>query len=187
MIFACFFTELGYVAKIVEAVEVECVETTGEFDYDLMMDTTQPPLPSYDASPSLLHNQHFQDNTYSTESDSSPNTSTAKSQPTLMDYVNQPKYIIFQENLLSLLKFCPGCSQPIIDTTITTQGTMVAVHYHCLGGCAKIWYSQPRLNRTGVGTILAAASVPISGTTFQVISDYSKSINLQLMGKTRYN
>ena len=58
----------------------------------------------------------------------------------------QPKCIVFENQLKELFKCRPQCQQPIIHLEKVVTGTVVSIMYACLQGHMYSWQSQPTLD-----------------------------------------
>ncbi|XP_004919757.2 uncharacterized protein LOC100493420 isoform X1 [Xenopus tropicalis] len=92
-------------------------------------------------------------------------------------YVRHRKFIIFEENLDSLLYLIKcqhqqtqPCQAPIIDIQKSIDGSMVQVKLVCLDGHdSLIWNSQPLSGDIPVGNVLLANCVLLCGSSFQKV------------------
>ena len=83
-------------------------------------------------------------------------------------YVQQNKYIVFDECLKSLayqIK-CSKCSGPVEDIASSSKGTMVKLDLTCMEGhLFHSWRSQPIIKEVHVGNIIGSIAVLFSGGT----------------------
>lgn len=63
--------------------------------------------------------------------------------------LDQQVYLVFEDNLEKLFKYCMECGSPvsIIDKK-SFQGTKVTFFMTCLSGCETRWDSQPKCSGT---------------------------------------
>lgn len=61
--------------------------------------------------------------------------------------VDDRVYLVYENKLEELMKFCSKCGSPIasIDKK-SCRGTQVNYHFTCLSGCESSWCSQPKLD-----------------------------------------
>lgn len=76
----------------------------------------------------------------------------------------QPKYLVFENNLLSLFKVCAHCRSSATEVKKTIIGTFLRLRQSCFDcGHHRNWDSQPFLNNIPAGNILLSASILFSG------------------------
>ena len=97
------------------------------------------------------------------------------------------KFIIFWSKLLLLFKFCFRCGAHACITSTTIIGTHLVVKLLCSNGHEPRWESQPLINGTAAGNLLLAACILFTGGTFRRTEEIFKLLNLQCLGKTRFN
>lgn len=74
------------------------------------------------------------------------------------------KFIVFEDNLLSLFNYCSNCGNKS-EVTKKIMGTCIHISQHCLH-CSHVrdWYSQPFVkNSMPAGNILLSAAILFSG------------------------
>ncbi|KAL9958118.1 hypothetical protein ACROYT_G035089 [Oculina patagonica] len=56
----------------------------------------------------------------------------------------QRTFIVYEDNLKELYRFCPNCGSPTITRNeVQNEGSQLSVHLTCLNGCSYKWQSQP--------------------------------------------
>ena len=98
----------------------------------------------------------------------------------------QKKFIVFENELLKLFKFCQQCGSPTDTTTTTRHGSMVTVKTSCLSGHTVTWESQPQVEGTAAGNLLITAAIVFSGNTYKHAADFAKHLNLQFISSSYY-
>ena len=98
----------------------------------------------------------------------------------------QKKFIVFENELLKLFKFCQQCGSPTDTTTMTQHGSMVTVKTSCTNGHTLTWESQPWVKGTAAGNLLITAAIVFSGTTYKHSADFAKHLNLQFISSSYY-
>lgn len=104
----------------------------------------------------------------------------------------EPKYIVFQSQLLLLFKFCQVCKaeNPLIE--IVTDGTLVIVNTTCGNpACGKknnMWKSQPLLPKTKVnaGDFLLSFAILVSGGSPTKVINMFRHMGLATMSNESY-
>ena len=98
------------------------------------------------------------------------------------------KYIVFQNELQQLMKYCPVCGSAVIKNESTTLGTLLCVTLTCLNLHTFKWQSQPMLGRMPAGNLLVSSAILLSGSTYTKMANFSEILNLQFLGeKTFYS
>ena len=97
------------------------------------------------------------------------------------------KFIVFENELLKLFKFCQQCGSPT-DTTTIQHGSMVTVKTSCMSGHTVTWGSQPQVKGTAAGNLLITAAIVFSGNThtYKHAADFAKHLNLQFISSSYY-
>lgn len=98
----------------------------------------------------------------------------------------QKKFIVFENELLKLFKFCQQCGSPTDTTTMIQHGSMVTVKTSCMSGHTVTWESQPRVKGTAAGNLLITAAIVFSGNTYKHAADFAKHLNLQFISSSYY-
>ena len=109
----------------------------------------------------------------------SPSTSTDTDSLTSgspANYTN--KFVVFQDQLDSLLNFCSKCGKPITKKVRFTTGSMLSVKMECHGGHDYTWQSQPVVNRTPMGNILMSAAILFAGLTHAAVAEMAACLGL---------
>ena len=98
----------------------------------------------------------------------------------------QKKFIVFENELLKLFKFCQQCGSPTDTTTMIQHGSMVTVKTSCMSGHMVTWKSQPQVKGTAAGNLLITAAIVFSGNTYKHAADFAKQLNLQFISSSYY-
>ena len=98
----------------------------------------------------------------------------------------EKKYIVFENKLDKLFKFCQQCGSIIVTKTKHLKGSMTTIKSTCLRGHTNTWQSQPMVNGEAAGNLLIPAEILFSGNTYQHIHDFAKFLNVQLMSSSHY-
>ena len=98
----------------------------------------------------------------------------------------QKKFIVFENELLKLFKFCQQCGSPTDTTTMIQHGSMVTVKTSCMSGHTVTWKSQPQVKGTAAGNLLITAAIVFSGNTYKHAADFAKHLNLQFISSSYY-
>ena len=101
-------------------------------------------------------------------------------------YLNKKKFIVFENELLKLFKFCQQCGSPTDTTTMIQHGSMVTVKTSCMSGHTVTWKSQPQVKGTAAGNLLITAAIVFSGNTYKHAADFAKHLNLQFISSYYY-
>ena len=96
------------------------------------------------------------------------------------------KYIVFENELDKLFKFCQQCGRTIATKTKHLKGSMITIKSTCLCGHSNTWQSQSMVNGAAAGNLLIPAAILFSGNTYQHIHDFAKCLNVQLMSSSHY-
>ena len=97
------------------------------------------------------------------------------------------KYIVFEENLDELHRFCKECGSPVTETSRFVSGSLVGYRISCHAGHSYVWRSQPHQHELPLGNLMIAAAILIIGCTFAKIGAFASALNLQLFGKSVFN
>ena len=98
----------------------------------------------------------------------------------------QKKFIVFENELLKLFKFCQQCGSPTDTTTMIQHGSMATVKTSCMSGHMVTWKSQPQVKGTAAGNLLITAAIVFSGNTYKHAADFAKQLNLQFISSSYY-
>ena len=98
----------------------------------------------------------------------------------------QKKFIVFENELLKLFKFCQQCGSPTDTTTMIQHGSIVTVKTSCMSGHMVTWKSQPQVKGTAAGNLLITAAIVFSGNTYKHAADFAKQLNLQFISSSYY-
>ena len=99
--------------------------------------------------------------------------------------VTDRKYIVFEKQLVLLLRRCQECGEPIKRNEKKTTGSMITVTSTCVSGHRHVWHSQPSLGRAPVGNILIAAAILMSGL-YQAYSLFASLLNLAFIARSAF-
>lgn len=94
------------------------------------------------------------------------------------DPLSQPKYVVFEDNLMSLFQQCPMCGLHTESEITQRQGSYIAVRQDCLCGYQRRWESQPRIGATPAGNVLMCAALLFSGCSASKIFRMFSFFNL---------
>ena len=84
-------------------------------------------------------------------------------------------------------KFCFTCGAHASITSATIIGTHLVVKLLSSNGHKPRLESQPLINGTAAGHLLLAACILFTGGTFRRTEEIFKLLNLQCLGKIRFN
>ena len=104
----------------------------------------------------------------------------------------QRVFLVYEEKLKELLRFCPICGSLIIPENtveVFNEGSQLSLRLNCMGSCTYKWQSQPLLSDLkGAGNLLVTAGIFFSGIPFAKFESFAKLTNLKFIGKgTFYN
>ena len=85
------------------------------------------------------------------------------------------KYIVFEENLEELHRFCKDCGSSVTEKSQFTSGSSVRCH----AGHSYTWRSQPYQHDQPLGNIMMAAAILVTGCTYAKISAFAGVLQLQ--------
>ncbi|XP_051985367.1 uncharacterized protein LOC127645746 [Xyrauchen texanus] len=101
---------------------------------------------------------------------------------------HENKIIVNESSLMSLFKFCQTCGKPISSKTIVDVGAQRKMDWTCLGGHVGSWKSSRDVRGMPEVNLLAAAAVLFRGGTYTELSDWCKTMGVQMIGhSTFYN
>jgi solute carrier family 8 (sodium/calcium exchanger) len=93
-------------------------------------------------------------------------------------HITQVKYIVFEENLLSLFTKCFSCGSHSINNKKFVNGTFLHIKQTC-NVCEAVnnWDSQPHIKNFPAGNILLSASILYTGSlpekAIQLLNSFS--------------
>ena len=97
------------------------------------------------------------------------------------------KYIVFEEQLEELHRFCKDCGSPVTEKTRFTSGSSVGYRVRCHAGHSYTWRSQPYQHDQPLGNIMMAAAILITGCTYAKISAFAAVLQLQFFSKSLFH
>lgn len=164
------------IVTVDQAVQVQCIQS-------------QPSLASHHQSQSttshtdsqLSASSHHTDETYSPDTDTDY-MDTTNTQP-VEDIC---KYLVFESELVKLLRFCPNCGSCITDISKTISGSCLTVSYSCFAGHSDIWRSQPLIHHMPAGNLLLSAAILLSGATYSKTEQFSKILSMPILSRSEY-
>ena len=102
----------------------------------------------------------------------------------------QRVFLIYEQKLQELLRFCPKCGMLIEQESIqevNNEGSQLSLRLNCLNNCNYKWQSQPPLQDIkGAGNLLLSAGIFFCGIPFSKFESLSKLINFKCIGKGTY-
>ena len=98
------------------------------------------------------------------------------------------KILVCEEKLDQLFSccVCQECQGPVISTSKTLMGSMIAAQLSCLNGHTQSWQLQPYIRGTPEGNVLLAASILLSGNTYEHVNGIAKLLRLSFIGKSAF-
>ena len=118
----------------------------------------------------------------------SPSTSTdndSTSGSLVGNYTN--KYVVFQDQLDSLLNCCSKYGKPIPKKGRFTTGSILSVQMECHGGHDYTWQSQPVVNRTPMGNVLISAAILFAGLTQAAVAEMAACLGMLLFTQPQFD
>lgn len=115
---------------------------------------------------------------------STGSVSTSSSGDTATGWAER-KWIVNESHLLQLFKTCPKCSSAITETTITTRGSQIRIHWTC-GNHSGDWQSCPDRRRMPENNLLICASVVFTGSTHTDLADWATLLNVPIPQRTQF-
>ena len=102
----------------------------------------------------------------------------------------QRVFLIYEQKLKELLRFCPRCGALIVPESIEevqNEGTQLTLKLNCMNNCSYKWQSQPALcDIKGAGNLLVSAGIFFCGIPFSKFQSFSRLINLKCIGQGTY-
>jgi hypothetical protein len=126
------------------------------------------------------------DTSYVPEAESSLLSESASSVHADISFVDTRKFIVFENCLDELFKFCQHCGSAIESITKFVRGSMLGVRSVCSKGCEKTWHSQPQIRNMAVGNLILAGAVLFCGGQYSKIHDIASCMNLAVISKSTF-
>ncbi|XP_078365926.1 uncharacterized protein LOC144650142 [Oculina patagonica] len=99
----------------------------------------------------------------------------------------QRVFLVYEENLKELLRFCPNCGALVIPENtveVNNEGSQLSLKLNCMDNCTYKWQSQPTLcDVKGAGNLLLTCGIFFSGIPFAKFQSFAKLTNLKFIGK----
>ena len=107
------------------------------------------------------------------------------------EIISEKKCIVYESKLLQLLqgrhgKHCVRCNTPFTYRSVS-RGTAIIVIWECEKGHKDSWTSQPRYNGMFAGNLHTAASILLSGNSFQKIAAMCHFLEFRMMTSSTFN
>ena len=96
------------------------------------------------------------------------------------------KYLVFENEIDKLFKYCPDCGFAITDTSKSVIGSCLSVTYTCSIGHNNIWRSQPLLHHMPAGNLLLSAAVLLSGSSFSKTEHFCNILRMPILSKSEF-
>ena len=103
-----------------------------------------------------------------------------------INFVTEPKFIVFWSCLSALFALCSTCFTKNLIEKVSIKGSLITVKTICVNHHVFIWNSQPKMKKCGVGNILISAAILYSGNTFRQISEMFSMINIAHIRRSRF-
>ena len=101
--------------------------------------------------------------------------------------LQQKKFIVFEESICDLMKFCKNCGSPVIHKKKSVVGSMLRYHITCHKGCSYTWTNQPNfLPHLPALNLIIAAAIVMTGNTFTKIKAFADAMNLACISSTTF-
>ena len=104
--------------------------------------------------------------------------------------VGKQKFLVFSSCLDVLLSMvtCRVCNSPLVldELKKAIDGSALTVSCACLNSHPFSWRSQPFFGKQALGNILLSAATYLSGNTYSTIAGIANALNMEIMGKTKY-
>ena len=105
--------------------------------------------------------------------------------PSIHDSVKDRKFIMFESQLLSLLRRCHSCGQEVKLETSTVR-TILVVSGTCPDGHVLKWQSQPMIKGMAAGNLLLSATILLCDLIFTSIANLADVLNLVMLSERRF-
>lgn len=125
------------------------------------------------------------DESYQLESTIPPTSSSSSEEEGVKDW-REKKIIVNESSLMSLFRFCQMCGKTISSKVIFDSGAQRKVKWICLGGHSGTWKSSPDLRGMPEVNLLSAAAILFIGGTYTELSDWCKTMGVQMIGQTTF-
>ncbi|KAL9975035.1 hypothetical protein ACROYT_G012151 [Oculina patagonica] len=103
----------------------------------------------------------------------------------------QRTFIVYEDNLKELYRFCPNCGSPTITRNeVQNEGSQLSVHLTCLNGCSYKWQSQPpcmALKVVSVGQVANSNVMEIKGFQDALFTVESQGIEVCVISTDRHS
>ena len=96
------------------------------------------------------------------------------------------KYIVFEQNLLQLLKHCPDCGAIVSNIEKQISGSLLKIHYTCSSGHSGKWLSQSNVRSMAAGNLLLPAAILLTGSSYTKVSNMFDLLNIPIPSKTTF-
>jgi len=104
----------------------------------------------------------------------------------LMPLEQMTKYLVFENQLNKLFKFCPDCGSNITSTNKYNTGTMLSVSYTCQLGHNNTWHSQSSIRRMPAGNLLLSAAILLSGSTYSKAAQMTNILHMPILSESEF-
>ncbi len=107
-------------------------------------------------------------------------------------YCNSPdrtkKYIVFDEELNELFKFCPQCGLCVTKLVKKIHGSSLSIEYTCLRAHCNTWTSQPKVRgKMSAGNLLMSSAIVLSGSSYTKVASLFEILNIPFPSNTTFN
>ncbi|XP_049512258.1 uncharacterized protein LOC125940287 [Dermacentor silvarum] len=96
------------------------------------------------------------------------------------------KIIVFEENLLQLVKSCRKCHLPA-KSSLEVFGSLAVVTSTCQDGHVLSWHSQPKMKRFAMGNVALAAAILFTGSSPTQVLRLFQSAGIACFSKRTYD
>ena len=101
--------------------------------------------------------------------------------------LSEEKFIVSLSSLKPLLVFCTKCHKRAHITDMQRKGTLLRVSLLCEDNHDTVWLSQPKMDQgMASGNLSIAASILLSGSTFQSVKEMMEIGNIDFIGTTTF-
>jgi len=104
----------------------------------------------------------------------------------LMPVEQITKYLVFENQINKLFKFCPDCGSNITSTNKYITGTMLSVSYTCQLGHNNTWHSQTSIRRMPAGNLLLSAAILLSGSTYSKAAQMLNILHMPILSESEF-